>query len=254
MALRSSSRAQQSGPQSSRRLRRGDPDRSPKLVRVTQLMLTAVGPAASCVQPGEGKYMCSAGGSHLEACVMAGGLEEQGEDSERQASGALAGPSGRAHAMPAESAVGGGGGGGAGTGAAAGEGGAGEVLAPAASLAAYLARRGSVVRPADSFRIFCGTLSLLRALHARGATLRRVRPSALRITSSGVRTLFARWPLPCLRGTGPAWEFVGPCFRDSVRSNSYREQCQLSCIVLVMVQPSAAFVELLPWIPLRQHW
>lgn len=50
----------------------------------------------------------------------------------------------------------------------------------------YFGRRGSTVRPADSFRIFCGVLSLLKTLHARGVTLRRVRPSMLRITSSGV--------------------------------------------------------------------
>ena len=59
--------------------------------------------------------------------------------------------------------------------------------AEAATLAAYFARRGSVVRMGDAFRIFCGILSLLKMLHARGVTLRRVRPSMLRITSSGVR-------------------------------------------------------------------
>lgn len=54
------------------------------------------------------------------------------------------------------------------------------------TLVSYFGRRGSTIRPADSFRIFCGVLSLLKTLHSRGVTLRRVRPSMLRITSSGV--------------------------------------------------------------------
>ncbi|CAL5229502.1 g12838 [Coccomyxa viridis] len=58
--------------------------------------------------------------------------------------------------------------------------------APASTLAAYFARRGSTVRAADSFRIFCGVLSVLKSMHSRGVTVRRVRPSMLRITASGV--------------------------------------------------------------------
>jgi hypothetical protein len=116
-------------------------------------------------------------------------LEERRQERERQGSGAHAGPSGRQGATPGAAAAGAAAGAaeaGARSGSGGGGGGAADV-APAASLASYLARRGSLVRPADAFRIFCGTLSLLRALHARGATLRRVRPSSLRITSNGVR-------------------------------------------------------------------
>lgn len=58
------------------------------------------------------------------------------------------------------------------------------------TLVSYFGRRGSTIRPADSFRIFCGVLSLLKTLHSRGVTLRRVRPSMLRITSSGVSNHF----------------------------------------------------------------
>lgn len=42
------------------------------------------------------------------------------------------------------------------------------------------------MRAADSFRLFCGVLSVLKSMHSRGITVRRVRPSMLRITSNGV--------------------------------------------------------------------
>ncbi|CAL8465090.1 g4625 [Coccomyxa elongata] len=64
------------------------------------------------------------------------------------------------------------------------------------TLVSYFGRRGSTLRPADSFRIFCGVLSLLKTLHARGVTLRRVRPSMLRITSSGVAVSSTAVPNP----------------------------------------------------------
>ena len=60
---------------------------------------------------------------------------------------------------------------------------------PASTLAGYFARRGSTVRAADSFRLFCGVLSVLKSMHSRGMTVRRVRPSMLRITSNGVNLL-----------------------------------------------------------------
>ena len=46
------------------------------------------------------------------------------------------------------------------------------------------------MRAADSFRIFCGVLSVLKSMHSRGVTVRRVRPSMLRITASGVSASF----------------------------------------------------------------
>ncbi|CAK0787313.1 hypothetical protein CVIRNUC_010531 [Coccomyxa viridis] len=61
-----------------------------------------------------------------------------------------------------------------------------EAGAPVSTLAGYFARRGSTVRAADSFRLFCGVLSVLKSMHSRGITVRRVRPSMLRITSNGV--------------------------------------------------------------------
>ena len=119
------------------------------------------------------------------------GADAEEQDRERQQAGAEAGTSGQPGATPAvpgrgrsqsqrEAAAA------RAAGIHRGRGGA--AAAATASLASYFSRRGSVLRPGDSFRVFCSVLSLLKALHGRGAPLGRVRPSVLRITSNGVRS------------------------------------------------------------------
>ena len=71
------------------------------------------------------------------------------------------------------------------------------------------------MRAADSFRIFCGVLSVLKSMHSRGVTVRRVRPSMLRITASGV---------------SPELNHIPPWHRDVMDYATMQLSCFVTCV------------------------